>query len=157
MREPRRFHRVVLLIAMSPKRSWGEGPTNMSQISRGMFAAVAISLTLGAAQFASGRDLSRDSQSASDMTATAVNRATKTDRTAGAVRAAVPTQTISFRPGGLSDTSVLVRVPVAQATRNAPSAPLWIRSGDRKPVACEPAVSVLTEVARQLQPGRCIT
>jgi hypothetical protein len=24
-------------------------------------------------------------------------------------------------------------------------------------VACEPAVSMLTEVAKQLQPGRCVT
>jgi hypothetical protein len=24
-------------------------------------------------------------------------------------------------------------------------------------VACEPVVSVLTEIARQLQPGRCVT
>jgi hypothetical protein len=37
------------------------------------------------------------------------------------------------------------------------------KSGDRKPgdrklaVACEPPVSVLTEIAKQLQPGRCVT
>jgi hypothetical protein len=32
------------------------------------------------------------------------------------------------------------------------------KSFDRKlTVACEPVVSVLTEVAKQLQPGRCVT
>jgi hypothetical protein len=70
----------------------------------------------------------------------------------------VPTRTISIRLDGLSDTSVLVRVPVAMAARNSSSAPALTKSGDRKlTVACEPVVSVLTEVARQLQPGRCVT
>jgi hypothetical protein len=32
----------------------------------------------------------------------------------------------------------------------------FAKPGDRK-VACEPVVSVLTEVAKQLQPGRCVT
>jgi hypothetical protein len=33
-----------------------------------------------------------------------------------------------------------------------------LKSGDRKnAVACEPVVSVLTEVAKLLQPGRCVT
>jgi hypothetical protein len=32
------------------------------------------------------------------------------------------------------------------------------KSGDRKlAMACEPVVSVLTEVAKLLEPGRCIT
>jgi len=73
------------------------------------------------------------------------------------------TRTVSVRLYGLSDTSVVVRIPVAREARNAPSAPLVTRSGDRKPgdrkltVACEPVVSVLTEIAKQLQPGRCVT
>jgi hypothetical protein len=46
---------------------------------------------------------------------------------------------------------------MAQA-RNGSSAPALTRSGDRKMmVACEPVVSVLTEVVRLLQPGRCVT
>ena len=42
------------------------------------------------------------------------------------------------------------------ATARAPS---LFNSGDRRKatVACEPMVSVLTEVAKQLQPGRCVT
>jgi hypothetical protein len=69
----------------------------------------------------------------------------------------VQTQTISLRLDVLSDTSVLIRIPVAQA-RKSPSAPAVTKSGERKmAVACEPVVSVLTEVAKQLQPGRCVT
>ena len=65
-------------------------------------------------------------------------------------------RTISLQFNGLADTSVLVRVPVAQASRPSSFAPSWTRSGKRA-VACEPVVSVLTEVAKQLEPGRCVT
>jgi hypothetical protein len=42
--------------------------------------------------------------------------------------------------------------------RETVRAPLIIKSGQSKPmVACEPVVSVLTEVAHKLQPGRCVT
>jgi hypothetical protein len=36
---------------------------------------------------------------------------------------------------------------------------LLLKSGDRRkpPVGCEPMFSVLTEAAKQLQPGRCVT
>ncbi len=73
------------------------------------------------------------------------------------------TRTVSLPLYGLSDTSVLVRIPVAWEARNGPSTPLVTKSGDRKSgdrkltVACEPVVSVLTEIAKQLQPGRCVT
>ena len=130
----------------------------MSQISRGIFAAIAVSLTLGAAQFALGRDLSGGLQGLMGTPATPINREAKADRASGVVPPNVETRTISLRPSGLSDTSVLVRVPVAQATRNRPSAPSWIKPGDRKAAAaCEPVVSILTDVAKQLQPGRCVT
>jgi hypothetical protein len=134
----------------------------MSQLSRSVIGAAAVSLTLGsltlgAAQFALGRDLASGSPSAAGSAAAAVNRTAKADRAVDAVQLAMPTQTISFRPGGLTATSVLVRVPLAQATRSGTFAPVWMRSGDRKAVACEPVVSVLTEVAKQLQPGRCVT
>jgi hypothetical protein len=136
----------------------------MSQLSRGVFAAIAVSLTCGIVQFALGRDLSRgphDSVSAPE-TATNINnidinRAAKADRAVGVLARPVQTQTISLRLDVLSDTSVLIRIPVAQA-RKSPSAPAVTKSGERKmAVACEPVVSILTEVAKQLQPGRCIT
>ena len=144
----------------------------MSQLSRGIFAAIAVSLTCGAVQFASGRDFTRrpqDTVSAPEVAINInINRAAKADRAARVVASAAPTQTISLRLDALSDTSVLVRVPAAkkagQEARNGPSAPpvpsspAVTKPGDRKmTVACEPVVSVLTEVAKLLQPGRCVT
>lgn len=133
----------------------------MSQISRAIFGAIAISLACGAVQFASGRDLSAGSaglQYPAGTPATSINRAVKADRAAGDVRSDVPTRTISLRLDSLSDMSVLVRVPVARAVRNGAFVPSLMRSGNEKPtVACEPVVSVLTDVAKQLQPGRCVT
>ena len=130
-------------------------------VSRGVFAAIAISLTLGAAQLASGRDLSGGLQGLGRTPVTAINRAAKADRATGVVppgAQTAQTRTISLQPSSLPDTSVLVRIPLAQATRDGPSAPSWLGSGDRKAaVACEPVVSVLTEVAKRLQPGRCVT
>jgi hypothetical protein len=121
----------------------------------------------GAVQFASGRDLTRGPQGtvSAPETAININRTAKADRAGRVAASAVPTQTISLRLDALSDTSVLVRVPAAkeagQEARNgspAPPAPAVTKSGDRKmTVACEPVVSVLTEVAKLLQPGRCVT
>jgi hypothetical protein len=134
----------------------------MSQLSRGVFAAIAVSLTCGVVQFALGRDLSRGPQDTVSARETAttnigINRAAKADRATGVVGWPVQTQTISLRLDVLSDTSVLIRIPVAQA-RKSPSAPAATKSGERKmAVACEPVVSILTEVAKQLQPGRCVT
>jgi len=132
----------------------------MSQFSRGIFAAIAVSLTLGAVPLALGRDLSASVPNANPQgtASTEVNRAAKVDRVAGIGRTDMPTRTISLQLNGLSETSVLVRIPVAQADRARSPAPSLIKSGDRKAtVACEPVVSVLTDVAKLLQPGRCVT
>jgi hypothetical protein len=150
----------------------------MPQLSRGVsigaLGAIAVALTFGAAQFASGRDLTAPDLSADpqdrlqsafreslqEPTAAGdlgVNRAAKGDRAVGIAGSPVRTKTILLRPEGLPDTSVLVRIPMAQA-RNGSSAPSMTRPLDRKmAVACEPVVSVLTEVAKRLQPGRCVT
>jgi hypothetical protein len=138
----------------------------MSQLSRGIFAATAVSLVCGvggAVQFAAGRDLSGATPSSPATSEASINRAAKADRAARSAEGAVQTRTVSVRLYGLSDTSVVVRIPVAREARNAPSAPLVTKSGDRKPgnrkltVACEPVVSVLTEIAKRLEPGRCVT
>ncbi len=134
----------------------------MSQISKAVFGAIAVSLALGAVQFASGHDLARGQQALNDTPVTVINRLAKADRVAGPAGSAEQTQTISLRPESLSDTSVLVRVPIVKKpetdARNGP-APSLFKSGDRRKnaVACESMVSVLTEVAKQLQPGRCVT
>jgi hypothetical protein len=128
----------------------------MPQLSRGILSASAVALTLGAVQFASGRDLPGPQQTPAPETT--INRTAKADRAARVAAPAIPTQTISLRLDGLSATSFLVRVPLAQEARSNSPVPAVTRSGGRKPaVACEPVVSVLTEVAKQLQPGRCIT
>jgi hypothetical protein len=144
-----------------------EGGRTMSQVSRqafikGILGAATVSLTFGAVQFASDRDLGRVSQAAvlqapvlevSLLSAGAgINRAAKADRVAGVSASAARMQTISLQIEGLLDTSVLVRVPVDHAARDTSFA----KPGDRK-VACEPVVSVLTDVAKQLEPGRCVT
>ena len=138
----------------------------MSQLSRGIFAAIAVSLMCGvggAVQFAAGRDLSGVTPSSAGISEALINRAAKADRAARLPEGAVQTRTVSVRLYGLSDTSVVVRIPVAREARNAPSVPLVTRSGDRKSgarkltVACEPVVSVLTEIAKRLEPGRCVT
>jgi len=137
----------------------------MSRLTTGILGAIALSLTFGVAQYALGRDLSEatqdhalpESTSLSVSAADGINRAAKSDRIASAVGSQTQTRTISLRLVGFSDTSFLVRVPVANGASN-PSSPGVTKSGDRRPmVACEPVVSLLTEVARQLQPGRCVT
>jgi hypothetical protein len=139
----------------------------MSQTSRVVFGAIAVSLTCGAVQFALGRDLSglmqnspnqnSPSQNFSVAPEASINRAAKADR-ARIAESTAQTRTISLRLDGLSDTTVLVRIPAAQEARNTSRPPLVTKSGKRKPtVACEPVVSVLTEVAKQLEPGRCVT
>jgi hypothetical protein len=129
----------------------------MSQIVEGIFGALAVSLTLGAVQFASGHDLV-GRQIVTPAPETDVNRAAKADR-AAVLPSPAQTQTIALRFDSLADTSILIRVPVAKdEARGRPAPPQFTKSGDRKTaVACEPVVSVLTEVAKRLQPGRCIT
>ena len=140
----------------------------MSQIQKVFLGAVAIAATLGAVQFASGHDLADRWQAVADVPIRSsnftpghdVNRAGKADRLAGIKPAAVPTRTVSMRLNDLADTSVLLRVPAVIETGNAkPPALLQNQSKVRnKPtIACEPMVSSLTEIAKLLQPGRCVT
>jgi hypothetical protein len=133
----------------------------MSQLSgnvltNGILGAAAVALTFGAVQLASGRDLSEANPAGTS--GADVNRAAKADRSGGMAGMAVQTQTISLRLDGLANTSILIRVPVVREARGHSSAPFATKSGDHKTmVACEPVVSVLTEVFKQLQPGRCVT
>ena len=136
----------------------------MSRLTAGILGAIALPLTFGAAQFALGRDLPEATQDHALQEPTSlpvsseggINRAAKADRVASAVGSPAQTRTISLRLTGFSDTSFLVRVPVASGASD--QTPSMIKSSVRRPmVACEPVVSMLTEVARQLQPGRCVT
>jgi hypothetical protein len=132
----------------------------MSRLTTGISGAIALVLISGAAQFAMGRDLpsagSRlpavkrfSSSFAPDVVA--INRGTKADRATGPSGSPALSQTISLALNGVTDTSVLMRV-AAPSAASSQAKPVT-----RKPMAaCEPVVSVLTEVARKLQPGRCV-
>ncbi len=130
----------------------------MSHISKSALGLIAASLAFGGV----GMGLASDLGSAADkslLTAAAVNRASKADR-----EAFVPEQsetvTLSFRLPNLSDASVTMRLPIADARRLRPGETTTVKGGAMRSkmiVACEPVVSVLTAVAKQLGPGRCIT
>ncbi|CUT12136.1 bll7790 hypothetical protein [Bradyrhizobium sp.] len=142
----------------------------MSQFQKVFLGAVAIAATLGAVQvgavqvgavqLASGHDLADRWQAVAEKPGHNVNRSSKTDRLADIKQAEVPTRTVSMRLNDLADTSVLLRVPAVIETGNAkPPVLLPDRKQSRKKptIACEPMVSSLTEVAKLLQPGRCVT
>jgi hypothetical protein len=123
----------------------------MSEISKAVLGAIAIILTLGAVQFASGHDLVNRWQAVSEQPSHG-----KADRLADPKPFAVPMKTVSLRLNDLADTSVLVRIPSAQARTTKP--PMLLRKQSGKPtLACEPMVSAITEVAGLLEPGRCVT
>src|SRR4051812_5660235 len=130
----------------------------------------ASAMLVGAMQFASGHDLASDlpapTHEVSADTSNNVNRVAKSDR-AAPIAEASPTTTVSIRLAAFADTSFLLRLPVTGAATNREQG--WAPQGSRiittegerptakHPVACEPSVSVLTEIAKRLQPGRCVT
>jgi hypothetical protein len=130
----------------------------MSQKVTGILAALAVSLACGAVQFASGHDLTVGLATPGDPAVPTINRAAKADREAVLPEATIATRTISIHVDKVPDTSVLVRMPLSNQARTTPPASLFLRSKETKnAIACEPSVSVLTEIAKSLQPGRCIT
>jgi hypothetical protein len=140
----------------------------MSSLVLGLVSGAAM---FGAIQYASGNDLSgsslrgtltdRDTAISTASFAPAVNRTAKGDRDTTPAKLDAG-QTLSFQVHGLTDTSVLLRLagPAPKAQQDKPASTKAIPM-DTKPrratVACEPPVSMLTEVARSLQPGRCVT
>lgn len=140
----------------------------MSRLIMGISGALALSLISGVAEFARGRDLPSVAGNFTPITqalalssrapagvTSSVNRGSKADRVARPTGSPATTRTISLRLDGFSDTTFLVRIPVAIA--NPPTiAPAPAKPAIGRPmVACEPVVSVLTEVAKRLEPGRC--
>jgi hypothetical protein len=146
----------------APVATQNKGGQAMSKISSAILGALAVSLSLGAAQYASGSDLvglARPSIAVAPQAALSatINREAKADR-ATVPTNALQTKTISVPVDDLSDTSILVRVLLARKeARNTAPAPVLAKHPLGRTVACEPVVSVLTEVAKQLQPGRCVT
>ena len=125
----------------------------MSKLITGILGATALSLSFGAAQFALGHDL----PGTAPAPAGGINRTAKADRIASVAGSAVQTRTIALRLDGFSDTSFLVHVPLAKGPESPLAPPKAKPAGRRPMVACEPVVSLLTEVAKLLQPGRCVT
>lgn len=132
----------------------------MSHIFAGILGAVAMSATFGAVQFASGSSLTGAPETiAAVAQSDAVNRSAKSDRSFSAARTSA-SRTITVLPAGLDTTSVLVRVPVSVKETGAKfvqtqTSPAQSRRASN--MACEPVVSVLTDVAKKLAPGRCVT
>jgi len=140
----------------------------MSHITSGILGGAAMAILLGAIQFASGSDLRAtvvpaNVTEASQVNAEAVNRSAKSDR---AQVAAVQDggRTLSFRVQGLTDTSLLLRVaPTPVKVEKVSQRPevavarAFKATPQKSAVACEPPVSVLTEIAKLLEPGRCVT
>jgi len=135
----------------------------MSQVSTGILGGLAVVLTLGAVQLASGRALSSagDASAPSNATSSVVNRAVKSDR--GDIRLPrTEGRTVSVQLEGLRNTSVLLRIPgsyriEARDSVTKPAVGKTPAVEARRTVACEAVVSVLTDIAKQLQPGRCVT
>ena len=141
----------------------------MSRWTKGFFALVAALLAFGAVhlEIASGSDLkaltrgdaslfgSRGIVSAPIAVASAVvNRAAKADRIGPAAPwAGGPT--IVFTVAGVDNTSVATFLPAPP--RPAKAAQHTGPQAIVKTTACEPPVSALTEAARLLLTGRCIT
>ena len=134
--------------------------TATTKTAKLVFGAAALAVSVGVAQLAAGGDLRQSQPEARAELQSAfvtVNRTAKADRaSSGAV---APGLTFAVRPIDAAASSYLVRIPVvasSEAPRPAPTRPAQIPSG--KPmVACEPVVSMLTDVAKLLQPGRCVT
>jgi hypothetical protein len=128
---------------------WARAMFEFKNLRTGILGAIAFALSFGAIQLASGHDRASSPSTNWDNN---VNRAVKSDRI-DKVAAFMPMRTYSIRPEALANTSVLIRLPLPRETENVVPAKDLIK----KPVACEPVVSVLTEIAKRLQPGRCIT
>jgi hypothetical protein len=141
----------------------------MSHITSGILGGTAVALLVGAIQLASGSDMRATAAvpvtaiEASQINAEAVNRGGKSDR-AQIATIQDGSRTVAFQLHGLRDTSLLVRISSPPAKVEKPvaasdvvNATTFKASSKRSAVACEPPVSVLTEVARLLEPGRCVT
>ena len=116
-------------------------------------------------EIAAGRALDRPVpddarlQTGTQIAATGINRSAKRDRDGVSVSSAEG-RTITFQHPDLPSTTVALRLwETAGAVKNRP-APKTKKGPDERPrqtVACESVVSGLTEVAKQLEAGRCVT
>lgn len=99
-------------------------------------------------------------QTSTTLAATGINRLAKADRHDVSQNAAKG-RTLTFQLPELPSTTVAVRIweAVGMTGASPPVAGKRTPNGEkrRQTVACEGVVSALTEVAKHLEPGRCIT
>lgn len=130
----------------------------MLQTSAALFTGLAVTLSLGAVQLESGDRAA--SHAGHDAVSSVVHRAVKSDL--GITPPRSGGRTVSIRLESLPSMSIVLRIPgssgqeagdraTKQGLRRAPAMRV------KRTVACEPVVSTLTDIAKQLQPGRCVT
>lgn len=132
----------------------------MFQLASGILGAAAATLAFSTVHLEVSAKGDQGQQAAMVRTDAVpqIERAGKGDRL---TTPSVPGQnlTVSFRLPG-ADSSVMMRVLLpasGSATDHKASPPADRASTGKRMVACEPSVSVLTSVAKLLQPSRCIT
>lgn len=136
----------------------------MSRVASGILAAAAATFAFGAVHLAGASSVNNRLMSdrlndtglsvVADIAST-VNRAAKADRVPGAAIDA-RSVTMAFEVPALPNTTLIVRVPTENAASNTPPKTPERSSPGRRTTACEPSVSVLTAIAKQLQPSRCL-
>ena len=122
----------------------------MSQISKAIFATLAVSGTFGAVQIASGQPSLAAGNSPRPSRREGINRGAKADR-AASNSAPNPTETVTLRSVNLADTSVLVRIPVQTAPR--PYA-VHARSATARTVGQAEAIDRLRTAGQRFDRGR---
>ena len=144
----------------------------MARFISGILGAAAIVLSAAHLEVASGNDLDTFRMRHGDVTLLApgsapqINRESKRDRDVVAAPSKDVLRTVSIQVDQLAHTSVLIRVPAARLGVGESVSPVSFQKpvnkldpkpSTRRMVACEPIVSGLTEVAKLLDSGRCIT
>jgi hypothetical protein len=135
----------------------------MFQLASGILGAAAATLAFSTVhlEVSAKGDLQRQQHATvQSVSAPQVVRTAKGDRlTIPAVEG--QNLTVSFRVPGEHASSVIMRVALPtgdrKSTNPAAPAPANRASTGKRMVACEPSVSVLTPVAKQLQAVRCVT
>jgi hypothetical protein len=135
----------------------------MSYMTTGSLSLLALSLAL----FSGGKfgvapvgvhaqDDTQIQQLASPDAASSVNRDAKGGRDAIVLKN-VETVTFAFRPRDLTDTTLVMRLPATRSSANTSDRNVRPSDSRKIMIACEPVVSALMDVAKQLPPGRCVT
>jgi hypothetical protein len=125
----------------------------------------AASLVFGGVQFGMASDhgfVRTEPRWDQDGIAAAVNRFAKTDRDP-LPSVTAESSTLVYQLNGLEGTSVAVRLPNSHTVRSLVGPALLNRAAkaneaaNKLMIACEPVVSRLTAVAKELGSGRCMT